>query len=60
MIDRPGVEKLIDSSRFILDMRRKSIRVTEDAYNLLKEKKFTGESFSEEIGRLFGAKKKGR
>jgi len=34
-------------------MKRKSIRVTEEIYNQLKERKRLGESFSEEIIRLF-------
>lgn len=39
-------------------MVTKTLTITEDAYNILSQKKGREESFSEEIMRLFGTKKR--
>ena len=39
-------------------MVTKTLTITEDSYNLLVQHKQEGESFSQEIGRLFTKKKK--
>ncbi|MBI2137011.1 antitoxin VapB family protein [Candidatus Woesearchaeota archaeon] len=41
-------------------MVTKTLTITEDAYNILAASKFEGESFSEEVRRLFSQKKKKR